>query len=67
MPTRKPSKIRLEASSICQLRCPSCSTASGANRPIVGSGFLKLRDFKKIVDENPWLKEIELRTTARYF
>jgi hypothetical protein len=33
----------------------------------VGSGFLKLRDFKKIVDENPWLKEIELRTTARYF
>ncbi len=67
MPKRKPSKIRLEASSICQLRCPSCSTASKANRPVVGSGFLKLSDFKKVLDENTWLREVELSNYGEIF
>lgn len=67
MPKIKPSKVRLEASSICQLRCPSCPTTSKAIHPTVGSGFLKLRDFKKVLDENASLKEIELSNYGEIF
>jgi len=56
----RPRKIGLEASSFCQLRCPSCPTASRAIHPAVGSGFLKFEDFRKIVDENLGVTEIEL-------
>jgi MoaA/NifB/PqqE/SkfB family radical SAM enzyme len=56
----RPSKIRLEASSVCQLRCPSCPTTSKAIHPAVGSGFLKRRDFQQLLEESPWLKVIEL-------
>lgn len=62
-----PLKIGLEASSVCQLRCPSCPTASKAILPVVGSGFLKLRDFQKLLDESPWLKEIELSNWGEIF
>ena len=67
MPKIKPSKIRLEASSYCQLRCPSCPTTSKAIQPAVGSGFLKLTDLRKLLDENPWLKEIELSNYGEIF
>jgi hypothetical protein len=49
----KPKKIRLDASSRCQLKCPACPTASGAILKSIGSGSLKFKDFKEIVDENP--------------
>lgn len=63
----KPSKIRLEASSRCQLRCPSCPTAQKAILPVVGSGFLKFQDFRKLLDENPWVKEVELSNYGEIF
>ncbi|MFC1980307.1 radical SAM/SPASM domain-containing protein [Chloroflexota bacterium] len=63
----KPSKIRLEASSSCQLRCPSCPNTSKALKPVVGSGFLKLRDFQRLIDENPWVQEIELSNYGEIF
>ncbi|MEZ5317436.1 MAG: SPASM domain-containing protein [Vicinamibacterales bacterium] len=60
MSEHRPSKIRLEVSSHCQLRCPSCPTTSGAIHPAVGSGLLKAADFRRIIDENPWVRDIEL-------
>ena len=63
----KPLKIRLEASSVCQLRCPSCPTTSKAIHPAVGSGFLGLRDFQRLLVESPWLKEIELSNYGEIF
>jgi MoaA/NifB/PqqE/SkfB family radical SAM enzyme len=63
----KPSKICLEASSFCQLRCPSCPNTSKAINPAVGSGFLKLGDFQKLLDKNPWLKKIELSNYGEIF
>ena len=63
----KPLKIRLEASSVCQLRCPSCPTTSKATHPAVGSGFLGLRDFQRLLVESPWLKEIELSNYGEIF
>lgn len=63
----RPAKIRLEASSACQLRCPSCPTTTGAARPVLGRGFLKFSDFKALVDANPWVREIELSNYGEIF
>jgi MoaA/NifB/PqqE/SkfB family radical SAM enzyme len=63
----KPTQIRLETSSFCQLRCPACPTANKQIQPVIGSGFLKLRDFQKLVDENPWVKQIELSNYGEIF
>ena len=55
-----PKTIGLETSSVCQLKCPCCPTASGEIKEHVGYGHLKFENFKKIVDENSMLKDIEL-------
>ncbi|MBN2723375.1 MAG: SPASM domain-containing protein [Deltaproteobacteria bacterium] len=60
--------IRLEASSVCQLKCRACSTASGKNRKgVVGWGFLSFDDFKSLVDSNPGIKTIELSNWGEIF
>ena len=62
-----PPFIRLEASTACQLKCPSCPTASGETGKKLGLGFLKFRDFKNIVDKNPFLSNIELSNWGEIF
>jgi MoaA/NifB/PqqE/SkfB family radical SAM enzyme len=62
-----PQHLRLEASSNCQLKCPSCPTAAGETRKSLGGGFLSFRDFKKIVDENPKILHIELSNWGEIF
>ncbi len=62
-----PHKIRLEASSFCQLRCPSCPTAAGFIDPVVRAGFLRLGDFQRFVDRNPRIEEIELSNYGEVF
>lgn len=63
----KPTKIRIEASSYCQLRCPSCPTKNKTIRSVVGKGFLKMCDFKKLLDENLWLRMIEISNYGEPF
>ena len=60
-------RICLEASSICNLRCHSCPTASKAILPVVGNGFLRLHDFQKLLVENRWIEEIELSNYGEIF
>jgi len=60
MPYIKPAKIRLESCSMCQLKCPSCPRSTESFRSVVGNGFLKFSDFKRLIDENPWIEEVEL-------
>jgi MoaA/NifB/PqqE/SkfB family radical SAM enzyme len=62
-----PTQIRLEASSACQLKCPSCPTATGATRAVLGNGFLRLKDFETLAEHNPWLKCIELSNYGEAF
>ena len=62
-----PTKARLEASSFCQLRCPSCPTTTRAIDPHVGGGFLRLDDFKKFVASNPQVRDIELSNYGEIF
>jgi MoaA/NifB/PqqE/SkfB family radical SAM enzyme len=60
--------IRLEASSVCQLKCPACSTAKGKNRKgVIGWGFLTYKNFKKLIEENPHIKTIELSNWGEIF
>jgi len=63
----KPTKIHLEASSCCQLKCPLCLTSSTKIRPAVGRGFLKMDDFQKLPHMNPWIKKIELSNFGEIF
>jgi hypothetical protein len=67
VPQIRPRQIRLEASSACQLRCPSCPTTSKATSPVIGSGWLRFNEFRKLVDDNPWIEEIELSNYGEMF
>jgi MoaA/NifB/PqqE/SkfB family radical SAM enzyme len=58
-PEPVPRIVRLEASSFCQLRCPSCPTTTGAIHPAVGSGFLRFDNFRTLIDDNP-IDHVEL-------
>lgn len=63
-------RIRLEASSKCQLKCPLCMTGTGetktGDKPI-GWGHLKFADFQKFILENPQIQEIELSNYGEIF
>ncbi|MBI2134868.1 hypothetical protein HYU09_02680, partial [Candidatus Woesearchaeota archaeon] len=60
--------VRLEASSVCQLRCPACTTGNRRNKEgVIGWGILKFTDFKKFIDNNPSVKNIELSNYGEIF
>jgi MoaA/NifB/PqqE/SkfB family radical SAM enzyme len=48
-PTISPTSIRVDASTICQLRCPHCPTTHGDIGRNLGSGFLTFGRFRRLV------------------
>lgn len=62
-----PRTVRIDVSTICQLKCPSCPTASGAIDKFVGSGFLKFADFKAVLEKNTWIQQVELTNWGEIF
>lgn len=61
-------KLRVEACSACQLACPSCSTAQGLTRQgPVGAGRLRAADFRRFVERNGRIREIELSNWGEIF
>ena len=61
-------KIRLDASSVCQLKCLACSTANGMNKDgVVGWGHLDPEHFRRLLDENPDIRAIELSNWGEIF
>jgi len=62
-----PDKVRLDASTVCQLKCPSCPTARGDVARTLGTGFLKFDDFKDFIDCNGGIREIELSNWGEIF
>ncbi len=61
-------KISLEASTICQLKCPICPTGQGLNKTTsIGQGYLKFSNFKKFIFDNPKIKMIELSNWGEIF
>jgi len=62
-----PRLARLDASTICQLKCPSCPTATGATGRKLGVGTLKFEDFKGFIRHNPHVSHIELSNWGEVF
>ncbi len=62
-----PTSVRLEASSRCQLRCPSCPTTAKTIHPLVGSGVLKFQDFRSFLEANRGVTKIELSNYGEVF
>ncbi len=58
--------IRIDASNICQLRCPLCWQSREENTIFKGS-YLKFVDFKKFIDNNPTFKNIEISDNGEIF
>ena len=63
-----PTKVRIDASTHCQLKCPDCS-GHGKNDPnrIIGKGYLKFSDFKNFLDSHTYIKSIELASFGELF
>ncbi len=60
--------IRVDASSACQLKCPLCPTSRGENREgVVGWGYLRFESLRKLLDENPAIKKVELSNWGEIF
>jgi MoaA/NifB/PqqE/SkfB family radical SAM enzyme len=55
-----PQAIRLDLSTHCQLKCPSCPTAQGKIKEQLGAGFVSLENLQKFIDQNPEIIHIEL-------
>lgn len=61
-------QVNMEASSICQLKCPACRNgrrliATGT----IGQGYLSFDDFKRFVNQNSWIRSIELSNWGELF
>jgi glycosyltransferase involved in cell wall biosynthesis len=63
----RPRHVRIEASSFCQLRCPSCPTTSGHIQPAIGSGFLRFDDFRKLLESSPFVEQVEISNYGEVF
>ena len=63
----RPHHIKVEATTLCQLECPSCPTAKGMIGERFGKGRLKIEDFRKIIDNNRWVSTIELSNWGEVF
>jgi MoaA/NifB/PqqE/SkfB family radical SAM enzyme len=61
------SRVRLDASTACQLRCPSCPTASGEVGRKLGTSVLSAKDFERFLVNNPSVKDIELSNWGEIF
>lgn len=62
-----PSKVRLDVSTACQLRCPSCPTAKGVIAASLGSKLVSAKQFAAFLRAAPWIREIELSNWGEVF
>lgn len=61
-------KISIDISTICQLRCPECSTTKGIIRNgIIGTGYMPFAKFKNLIDANGYIETIELSNWGEIF
>lgn len=66
-------ELKIENASIdictrCQLKCVSCSTSKGLIRNgFIKEGYMYFKDFKYIIENNPYIKTIELSNWGEIF
>lgn len=60
--------VKIDASTKCQLTCPTCPTGDGTTRQGgIMWGNLKLGDFKAFLDDNPGIRHVELSNWGEIF
>lgn len=62
--------IRIDASSMCQLKCPVCLQNNEEKKERMewlGRSYLKFKDFEKFIDSHPEFKNIELSNWGEIF
>lgn len=62
----KPPYIRFDVCTKCQLNCPGCYMRR-FNNCAHGSGYLKFEQFKKFIDDNKFIRSIELSNSGEVF
>ena len=63
----RPNTVALDVSTACQLKCPSCPTATGVIGSTIRTGVMRLADFKRFLDDHPWVSDIELSNWGEVF
>ncbi len=63
----QPRSVCIDASTACQLKCPSCPTANGIIANRFGNGFLTFDHFRRFIDENPSVSAVELSNWGEIF
>lgn len=61
-----PTRMRLEVSTMCQLKCTECYMRKNQYGTL-GCGNLRIDDFRKIIEENEYLEEIEISNSGEVF
>ena len=61
-----PKKVRIDASTLCQLNCKSCYMRKN-NFGTLGKGYLKFADFKNFIQNNKFVRNIELSNSGEIF
>lgn len=63
--------VRIDASSICQLKCAACVRMCADSKDAfgrgIGQGYLRFENFRKFVDGNPWIRKIEFSNWGEIF
>lgn len=63
-----PTTLRVEATTACQLACPTCPTAEGMVDASLGRGYLRAGDFRRLLDQGQGsLRSIELSNFGEPF
>ncbi len=62
-----PESVRVDISTHCQLKCPVCPTAKGIVRKDLGSGFIGMENYRRLIEENPDIRTIELSNWGEVF
>jgi sulfatase maturation enzyme AslB (radical SAM superfamily) len=63
----KPNVLCLDAISYCQLQCRVCPAKLKGHYNNSGRGFLRLEDFKNLLDDNPQINWVEFESSGELF
>ena len=62
----RPTNMRLDASTVCQLNCAGCYMRLEDNGA-VGLGYMKVENIRKLLDDNPHIRDVELSNSGEPF
>ena len=65
-PKEMPKNVRIDASTICQLKCEGCGFQKSGHREL-GGGYLKASDFENFLKANPQITRVELSNYGEIF